>query len=87
MSTFTECLKCIQLPIKLETVAQFLIVEDSDGTKYWNVQLNERGSCSEYSPGVNCASPQTFAELFLSTIVEDECGMCAINILGNCDNA
>ena len=86
MSTFTECLACIQHPIKLETAVQLVIVQDTDGTKYWNVQLNERISdCDEYSSAVDCISPQTFAELFLSTIVEDECGMCAINILGNCE--
>jgi hypothetical protein len=87
MSTFTECIACVQQPITLEVAAQFVIVEDTDGTKYWNVQFNERGSCGEYSPGVDCISPQTFAELFFATIVEDECGNCAINILGNCDNA
>jgi hypothetical protein len=87
MSTFTECIGCLQQPLKWEQLAAFVIVEDTDGTKYWNVQLNERGSCSEYSPGVNCISPQSLIELFASTIVEDECGLCAINILGNCDNA
>lgn len=87
MSTFTECIDCLQQPLRWDTLAALVIVEDSDGTKYWNVQLNEREGNCDYDPGVNCISPQTLIELFASTIVEDECGLCAINILGNCDNA
>ena len=87
MSTFTECVGCLQQELTWDQLAALVIVKDDDGTKYWNVQLNERYSCDAYSPGVNCISPQTLKELFKQTIVEDECGMCAINILGNCDNA
>lgn len=86
MSTFTECVGCLQQPQTWEELLPMVILEDDDGTKYWNVQLNEREGNCDYSPGVDCISPQTLIELFASTIVEDECGFCAINILGNCDN-
>ena len=86
MSVFTECVACLQGPLTWEQLAQLVQVQDSDGTKYWNVQLNERLSdCDEYSPAVDCISPQSLIEMFANAIVEDECGMCAINILGNCE--
>ena len=84
MSTFTECIACLNNPNSWEEVFAFLIVEDTDGSRYLNINLGTRSGCDNYSPAVNCISPQTLKEMVVSAIVEDECGLCSLNVLSNC---
>ena len=84
MSQFTECVGCLQQPLTWETLLSLIIVQDTDGARYLNLNFNEcLDDCDEYTPVVNCASPQTVLEMFAMLIVEDECGNCALNFKSN----
>ena len=83
MSTFTECIGCLQQPLRWEVLFALLIQQDSDGSRYLNLNFNECLDCEEYEPAVNCVSPQSLIEMFASLIVEDECGNCALNFKSN----
>jgi hypothetical protein len=84
MSVKTLCLGCLT-PIKIPEDLRGVIRQDTDGSVYINVVFNERGSCGEYEAAYGCHENPTLAEIFHSTIVEDECGQCGVNILINCD--
>ena len=85
MSTFDKCIGCLDVPLKWEPLIALIQVKDSDNTIYFNVQLNKRLDCEDYSPAADCASPKSLIEMFASALVEDtDCGSCAINILTNC---
>lgn len=83
MSTFTECVGCLQHPLKWETLMAMLIQVDADGSHYLNLNFNECLDCEDYSPAVDCVSPQSLIEMFALLIVEDECGNCALNFKSN----
>ena len=83
MSTFTECIGCLQHPLKWETLMSMLIQVDADGSHYLNLNFNECLDCEDYSPAVDCVSPQSLIEMFALLIVEDECGNCALNFKSN----
>jgi len=83
MSTFTECVGCLQHPLKWETLVAMLIQVDADGSHYLNLNFNECLDCEDYEPAVNCVSPQSLIEMFAKLIVEDECGNCALNFKSN----
>lgn len=84
MSVKTLCFDC-QTPLKIPEALRGVIRQDSDGSVYINIVFNERGSCGEYESAYSCNEVPTLEEIFAGTIVEDECGMCGINILINCD--
>jgi len=83
MSTFTECVGCLQHPLKWETLMAMLIQVDADGSHYLNLNFNECLDCEDYSPAVDCVSPQSLIEMFALLIVEDECGNCSLNFKSN----
>jgi len=60
-----------------------LIQVDADGSHYLNLNFNECLDCEDYSPAVDCVSPQSLIEMFALLIVEDECGNCALNFKSN----
>ena len=50
------------------------------------MKFNEKEQCDDYEPAVECGANQSAVELFAQTIVEDDCGNCAINFIANiCD--
>lgn len=86
MSVFTECVGCLEHPLRWEDLLGMVIFKDSDDSWYLNIKFNEKEQCDDYENAVNCASPQTAIEMFARLIVEDDCGNCAINIIANiCD--
>lgn len=86
MSVFTQCIDCLEGPLRWEDLLRMVIFVDSDGSHYLNLKFSEKEQCDDYEPAVDCASPQTAIELFSQTIVEDDCGNCAINFIANiCD--
>ena len=86
MSVFTECVACLEGPLDMLTLLKLIIVKDSDDSYYLNTKFNEKEQCDDYEPAVDCASPTTIEELFARLIVEDDCGMCALNFIANiCD--
>lgn len=84
MSVKTLCFDCAT-PLDIPDALRSVMRQDSDGSVYLNVVFNERGSCSEYSSAYDCLQNPTLEEIFHATIVQDECGLCGINILVNCD--
>jgi len=84
MSVKTLCFDC-QTPLEIPDALRSVIRQDADGSVYINVVFNERGSCGEYESAYGCNEVPTLEEIFRGTIAEDECGMCGINILINCD--
>ena len=86
MSKFTDCLACLEGPITWETILRLVIVKDSDGSHYLNTKFNEKEQCDDYEPAVSCASHTSAQELVRAVLVEDDCGMCALNFIANiCD--
>lgn len=86
MSTFTECIGCLDQPITLETLFRLTVVKDSDDSYYLNLKFNEKEQCEDYEPAAGCASDTTVEELLRRLVVEDDCGNCAWNILANICN-
>ena len=86
MSTFTECIGCLEQDISWETILRLIIVKDSDNSYYLNTKFNEKEQCDDYEPAVSCESHETALELVKRLIVEDDCGNCALNFIANiCD--
>lgn len=86
MSTFTECIGCLEQPITWETILRLIIVKDSDDSYYLNLKFNEKEQCDDYDPAASCESMDTAKELVTRLLVEDDCGFCSLNILANiCD--
>lgn len=86
MSTFTECVGCLEGPLDWLTLMKLIIVKDSDDSYYLNTKFNEKEQCDDYEPAADCASTDTEIELFARLIVEDDCGNCALNFIANiCD--
>lgn len=86
MSTFNECVGCLEQPLDFVTLLRLIIVKDSDGSYYLNTKFNEKEQCDDYVPAASCASTETVEELFARLIVEDDCGNCALNFIANiCD--
>lgn len=86
MSTFTECLGCLEGDVTLVTLLRLTILKDSDGSYYLNTKFNEKEQCDDYEPAVECGSDVTVEELLKRLIVEDDCGNCAWNFIANiCD--
>ena len=83
MSTYTECVQCLQGPLTWNTLLSLIIQKDTDGSRHLNIYYDECLGCDEYSPAASCASPQTVLEMFAQLIVEDECGNCALHIKSN----
>ncbi len=85
MSTFTDCIGCLE-EVDLLTILKLIIVVDGDGSYYLNTKFNEKEQCDDYSPAASCASFDSVEELIKRLIVEDDCGNCALNFIANvCD--
>ena len=86
MSTFNECIGCLEGPVSWELLLRLIIVKDSDGSYYLNTKFNEKEQCDDYEPAASCDSHTTALELATQLIVEDDCGNCALNFIANiCD--
>jgi len=86
MSEFTKCMGCLEQPVTWEDILKMVIFKDSDDSYYLNLKFNEKEQCDDYEPAVVCGANQSATELFAQTIVEDDCGNCAINFIANiCD--
>jgi hypothetical protein len=63
---------------------KLLIVKDAENNFYLNVFYAECPvDCDDLTPAIDCASHYTFVQLFRNLIVEDECGNCALSLIGN----
>ena len=60
--------------------------QDDDGTIYLNLKFNEKEQCDDYESAFECLQDVTLEGIAKLLLVEDDCGVCSINILANiCD--
>ena len=84
MSVLEKCIPCSTEPIDWLTALKKCIVKDSDGNYYLNVYYTEcPDDCDEITPAPDCVSDFGIEELFKNSLVTDECGNCAISLVGN----
>jgi hypothetical protein len=85
MSVYTKCISCPDNPTALEMFFLLLLL-DSENNQWLNINYVDRGDCEDYTPAFECIQDATFEEVLRLILVEDDCGRCAINLLGNiCD--
>ena len=86
MSVFVKVFDCPTFPVKIPDALRAVTRTDADGSIYFNVMFNERGSCGVYSYAYGCNALPPLEEMVKDLIVEDECGFPAINLLSNCND-
>lgn len=82
MSVLTKCLECLDEVNWLDALKR-AILKDSDGNYYLNLYYSDCDDCDNFEPAVECSSDYSFEEMIKATLVEDDCGFCAIALTGN----
>ncbi len=80
-----RCISCPDNPTA-EEMFFLLLLQDLDKNEFLNINYTERNLCDDYEPAFECIQDATFEEILRLILVEDECGRCSLNVLGNvCD--
>lgn len=86
MSVFVKIFDCPNFPLKIPDILKAVMRVDSDGSVYINVKFNEKEQCDDYELAYDCNASLPLVEMLKQLIVEDDCGVPAINIIANiCD--